>query len=436
MSEIIFLTLMVVLFALIFLGVPIGYALFTVGFLGLVGYGGFDLARSLLYNTIYSQSQVYTFSTVPMFILMAVFLNEAKILDDVFSAMDDWTRGVLPGGLAVGTTVANGVFAALSGSSTAASAAIAKIAKPELESYDYSEEITMGTIAASGTFAMMFPPSLGLIIYGLITETSIGRLFMAGIIPGILTLVFYIGVILIWSTLDPSAVGAKETQKKAPWSNRIRSAYHIWPAGALIFLVLGGIYAGVVTPTESGALGAAGALLIGLILYHLDGNGIRNALAETANITVYVFIIIIGAKYFGRYVAFEGIVSLMINTLSDLPFGDFGILLIVLALYLVLGMFLNQLPILVLTLPLTYPLAVDGLGFSPVWFGIIIIKTVEIGMITPPIGINVYVSSNAVNVDPTTTFRGAARFIAADLLVLGGLIAFPTIATYVPDSMM
>lgn len=436
MSEIIVILLIISLFVLIFVGVPIGYALLLVGFVGIIANTGFDVSRSLLWNSIYSQTNVYTYSTIPMFILMALFLNESEILEDVFGAMDSWTRAVVPGGLAIGTTAANGVFAALSGSSTAAAAAVSKIAKPELDKFDYDERLSMGTIAASGTFAMMFPPSLALIIYGVLTDTSIGSLFIAGIIPGLMTLFAYVIAILVWTNISPSIAGVEtESHDKATWSERINYTTKILPGGLLIVLVLGGIYTGAITPTESGAVGAAGALLLGVIVYELGPQGIRSALSETANITAYVFLLIIAATFFGRWIALEGVVEMLFNALTALPIGDFGILLIIFAVYIVLGMFLNQLPILILTLPITFPLAVETLGYSPIWFGIVIIKIVEIGLITPPIGINAYIASNAVDVDADITFRGAGRFILADLCVLALLIAFPELVTFLPERM-
>lgn len=435
MSEVIVFSLIGALFVLIFLGVPIGYALLAIAFTGLTLGSGFEVARSLLWNTIYSQTNAYTFSTIPMFVLMALFLNQSNILDDVFEAMDNWTRGILPGGLAVGTTAANGVFAALSGSSTAAAAAVSKIAKPELDQYDYDERLSMGTIAASGTFAIMFPPSLALIVYGIITDTSIGGLFIGGVIPGLMTLAAYAIVIVLWSTTSPSVAGiGSEGETKATWSDRLGSTARVLPGGLLIILVLGGIYSGAITPTESGAVGAAGALVLGTVGYGLNREGINNALSETANITAYVFVLIIAATYFSRWVATEGIVGLLFDYLTALPIDDFGILLIIFGVYLILGMFLNQLAVLILTLPVTFPLAINTLGFSPIWFGVVIIKLVEIGLITPPIGINAYIASNAVDVDANVTFRGATRFILADLCILALLISFPDLVTYLPDN--
>lgn len=425
----------VVLFGLIALGIPIAYALFVSGFLGILMQLPLSQTVSLLWNTLYAGSQSFTFATIPMFVLMALILNETDLLKYVFGAIDKWTRGVVPGGLAIGTTFTNGIFAALSGSTVAASAAIAKIAKPELDKYDYDDRLSLGTIAASGTFAQMFPPSLGLIVFGLITGTSIGELFIGGIVPGLLTVGVYVLVILVWASYNPSIAGKSQEEMACSWTERFQASAKVWPAVLLIVLVLGSLYTGVVTATEAGALGAFGALLIGVSLYRVRWGKLNNALTETANITAYIFVLLIAAQFFSRWVAMTGIVDDLLQFLTELPIGDLGVLLIILGLYLLLGMFMNQIPILVLTLPVTFPLVVEGFGYPPIWFGIVIIKTVEIGMVTPPIGINVYVASKAVDVDPSVTFRGVARFISADVITLLLLIALPEIATYLPNTM-
>jgi tripartite ATP-independent transporter DctM subunit len=382
-------------------------------------------------SVVHTQTASYVFSTIPMFILLAEFLDKSDLLDDVFTAMYRWTSWI-PGGLAITTTFANGGFAALSGSSTAAAAALSKIAVPEMREYDYDDRLSMGTVAASGTFAMMFPPSIGLIVYGILTENSIGTLFIAGMTPGILTMIAYVLLIIGWVTYSPGIVGA--TPRDFTWGERFRSLTPIWPAALLIFVVLGSIYLGVVTPTESGALGAFGAFLIGRFVYDLSSGDMKVALSGTAQTTTMIFVIILGALLFGRYLAITGATQALIQTVSELPVGRYGILLVLLGIYLVLGMVMNQTAILVLTLPVTYPLAVDGLGFHPIWFGIVIIKTAEIGMITPPFGLNVYVASSPIDVDIKQAFAGASRFIIADVAILILLILFPAIATWLPGA--
>jgi tripartite ATP-independent transporter DctM subunit len=413
------------------IGVPIGYAMFIAGFVGLIDSLGFEATTAMLVSVVHTQTASYVFSTIPMFILLAEFLDKSDLLDDVFTAMYRWTSWI-PGGLAITTTFANGGFAALSGSSTAAAAALSKIAVPEMREYDYDDRLSMGTVAASGTFAMMFPPSIGLIVYGILTENSIGTLFIAGMTPGILTMIAYVLLIIGWVTYSPGIVGA--TPRDFTWGERFRSLTPIWPAALLIFVVLGSIYLGVVTPTESGALGAFGAFLIGRFVYDLSSGDMKVALSGTAQTTTMIFVIILGALLFGRYLAITGATQALIQTVSELPVGRYGILLVLLGIYLVLGMVMNQTAILVLTLPVTYPLAVDGLGFHPIWFGIVIIKTAEIGMITPPFGLNVYVASSPIDVDIKQAFAGASRFIIADVAILILLILFPAIATWLPGA--
>ena len=426
--------LMIALFVLIGFGIPIGYSLFAIGFAGVTLNLGFSQAVGLLRSTLLSQSQSFTFATIPMFVLMALILNNSGLLDEVFDTMDKWTRGVVPGGLAIGTTVSNGVFAALSGSSAAAAAAISKIAYPQLTEKGYHDTLAMGTVAASGTFAMMFPPSIALIIYGILTDTSIGALFIAGIVPGFMTVFVYLLVILTWAKAKPESVGTDQVSTDVfSWRERLTSLALIWPVAALVVLVLGGIYMGVMTPTEAGAVGAAGSLILAVVLYDLSLGDFNDALIDTANITAYIFIMIIGATFFGRFIALEGVINDLLDFLLALPISGIHLVLLVLAFYVIVGMFLDQLAVLVLTLPVTYPLFVTNLGYDSLWFGIIIIKTIEIGMITPPIGINAYIASNAVDIDASITFKGAVPFIIADIGVIGILLMFPEIVTFLPS---
>jgi tripartite ATP-independent transporter DctM subunit len=418
---------------LLVLGVPIGYTFFVVGFTGITLSLGLEQSYSLLRQSIYGETQNYLLATIPMFVLMAIVLDESGLLEDVFAAMDSWTRGIFPGGLAIGTTFANGAFAAMSGSSTAAAAAFAKIAQPNMEKFGYDDKLTMGTIAASGTFAMMFPPSIVLIIYGILTQNSIGQLFMAGIVPGILTAAAYVLVIVGWVKYNPEISGRKVDTDS--WSRRLELSKPLLPALLLILFVLGGLYFGVVTSVEAGAFGAAGAILLGVGLYDMRLEGLLKASNETLRITTFIFVIIIGAIYFSRYLALTGLVTDLITLVSELNIGKYQILAVFVLCYIFLGMFMNQIAILVLTLPITYPTMVDGFGMHPLLFGIVVIKTVEIGMVTPPLGLNVYVASSAVSIDPSITFRGAVRFIVPDLLVLVLLVAVPELVLTIPQLM-
>ncbi len=427
------LALLLVMVLLLILGVPIGYTFFFVGFVGITLHLGVFQAFSLMRETVYGETQNYLLATIPMFVLMAIVLDESGILKDIFDAMDSWTKGVFPGGLAIGTTFANGAFAAMSGSSTAGAAAFAKIAHPNMKRFGYDDRLTMGTIAASGTFAMMFPPSIALIIYGILTETSIGQLFIAGMIPGILTALAYVIIILAWVKLNPSVTG--EAVETDSWSRRLELSKPLFPALLLIIFILGGLYFGVVTAVEAGAFGAAGAIILSVVLYDMRLDGLLRAINETLRITAFIFIVIIGAMFFSRYIAITGLVTDLIQLVTALNIGKYQLLAIIILCYLFLGMFMNQIAILVLTLPITYPTMVDGFGMHPLLFGIVIIKTVEIGMVTPPLGLNVYVASSSVDIDPWVTFKGAVRFIVPDLLILILLVAFPVLVLYLPGLM-
>lgn len=426
-----YLPILLLLFLLV-LGVPVAWALFISGFVGLFYLVGQGPTTAMLEIVTYSGTQNYVFTTIPMFVLMAVVLGESGITGDVFEALNSWTNRI-PAGLAISTTIANGGFAALSGSSTAAAASIAKIAVPEMQRFDYSDKLSMGTVAASGTFAMMFPPSIALIIYGILVEESIGILFMAGVVPGVLTLLAYILLILAWFRSDPSI--APINYDEFTWKERFSDLRPLWPAIALILLVLGSIYGGIVTPTESGGLGAAGAVFISLYVFDLSLNDLIKALKETSRITIMIYMIILGAMLFTRYLSLTGITRQLIDVVGALPISRWFILFIVLFIYLVLGMFMNQSSVLVLTLPITYPLVVTGLGFDPIWFGILVVKAAEIGMITPPLGLNVYVATSVVDVGVDTAFRGAVRFMIADIVIMILLLAFPLIALWLPATM-
>ncbi len=426
MFEVLFVLLLLLI--LLALGVPVAYSLIISSTTGLFAIIGVSRSMGILLNEPYATAGSYLYATIPMFVLMALFLQKCGLITHVFQAMYKWTSR-LPGGLAITTTFANGGMAALTGSSTASAATMASIAIPEMRKYDYDDRLSFGTVAAAGTFAIMFPPSLGLILYGILTETSIADLFIAGIIPGILTLLSYVLLILYWSKRDPTVTGLG-TDEQLPiftWGEKFQSLLPIYPALLLILLVLGGLYGGVVTPSEAGALGASGAFLIAVIFYRIGFDHLREAIVETIEITVMIFMIIIGAMIFARFLALSGVTSAMITFVGDIPVNRWIIFLLIILFYIALGTIMSQTAILVLTIPVTFPLVVDGLGFHAIWFGIVLVKTAEIGMVTPPLGLNIYVAASAIEVELEQAFRGAARFVIADIIVLLLLLLFPGI---------
>lgn len=427
--EILFPIALLIIFLAI--GVPVAFALAISGWIGLVMQVGFDNSVVIMRNLTYENVAYYLLSTIPMFILMAEFLNESELTELVFKAANKWLSGIT-GGLAFATTLANGGMAALSGSSTATAATMSKMAVPEMQKYGYDDRLSLGTVAAAGTFAVMIPPSLGLIIYGVITETSISRLFIAGIVPGILTVVGYAGTIYIWGKYNPKVIGGKTTSYS--WQEKFDSLKPIWPAGIVVLLVIGGLYLGIVTPTEAGALGALGTFVVAVSISGMRYEGTKIALLRTAETTVLIFMIVIGALIFGRWLAITGATRLLINAVAALPVSRWTILIIILALYVLMGTLMDQLAILILTLPITFPLAI-ALGFDGIWFGILIAKTIEIGLVTPPLGLNVYVASGAISMDADIGFRGAVRFIPVDVLIIFLMMAFPELVLFLPGYM-
>jgi len=418
-----------ILIVLLLAGVSVSYAVAAAGTVGLVLLVGLDSSLVVMREVAYSNVSNYLFTTIPMFILMAEFLNNSSLIDEIFEAAHRWLAGT-KGGLAFATTLANGGMAALSGSSTASAAAMANVAVPQMQKRGYDDRLSLGTVAAAGTFAITIPPSIGLIVYGVITETSIAQLFTAGIIPGIITLIGYGAVIYLWGYSNPEVFGSIEEEYTL--REKIESSLIIWPAVIIVILVLGSMYAGIVTPTEAGAMGATGTFLVGVVLSDLRYSGIKNAFQNTANITTMIFMIIIGAVIFGRYMAYSGLVQEFIQWIVALPIGSFWIMAILMTVYIFMGTMMDQTAILILTLPITFPLALR-LGYDPIWFGILIAKTIEIGLVTPPLGLNVYVASGTLDMSPTVGFQGAIRFLPVDIAFIALLLIFPEIVTEWPS---
>lgn len=421
----------VLLIILLLSGASVAFALILSSIIGLFLFMNTGQILGFLGTSPYSSVSGYLLSTIPMFILMAEFLRVSGLTQHIFTAIHRWF-GHIRGGLAMATTFANGGMAALSGSSTATAATMSSIAVPEMRKYGYDDRLSMGTVSAAGTFAIMIPPSLGLIVYGVLTETSIARLFIGGIIPGILTLGGYILVIYVWALVNPDVIGG--TLEKFSRRERLESLRPVWPALLLVVAVIGGLYSGALTPTESGGVGAFGAFLIVVVVMDVRLDGMQEALMRTAEITTMIFMIVIGAELFGRYLAVSGLTRDLLNFIAALPLDPLIIIVIVMVIYALMGTVMDQLAILILTLPVTYPLAIN-LGFDSIWFGVLIAKTIEIGLVTPPLGMNVFVASSPLDVDVDIGFRGSMRFLVADFIILGLMIAFPEIVLWLPETM-
>jgi len=420
----------ILMLVLLLLGIPVAYSLLVSGMIGVISTVGLNRSLGIFLTAPYAQVSDYLLSAIPMFILMAMFLSKGGMAKDLFRFAQHWL-GHVPGGLAIATTITNGFVAVLSGSSSATAASMAKMSYAEMEKYGYDKRLIMGTVSAAGTFAVMLPPSIALIIYGIFTEENIGDLFTAGLIPGIITLIGYVITIIIWVQYSESTSDIEiASVERYGWETRLSSLKKVYPLGFIAIFVLGAIYSGVVTVTEAGAFGASLTLLTGIIKYDLSFTQIREALYDTLEINGMIFIIMIGASIFGYYVTLTRIPRLVLDTITAFPIGPYGVLALILLLYLILGTFIDQLAVLIMTLPITYPIIVTEMGFNGIWFGIVIVKTIEVGLVSPPFGLNVYIASGAVDINAEIGFRGALRFIIVDLIIIALLLAFPSMMIY------
>ncbi|MBK1789449.1 TRAP transporter large permease [Prauserella cavernicola] len=417
-----------VLLGLVFTSIPVAYALAIAGVVGLAMAVGVDGALDVIKSVPVSDTASYSLVSIPMFILMAEFLSGGRIVSGLFKMARDWFSPVR-GGLAMGVVGANAVFGAMSGSSVAAAGLMGKISVPEMRRYGYSDRIALGTVASAGTLAVMIPPSVAMIIYALATDTSISLLFAGGLLPGIATAIVYIGVIFLWARVAPSAVPKVPT---VTWRERFSSLRGALPGIPLLVLVLGGIYSGLMTPNEAGAIGAAGALIISMTFGGLRLPGIRAAIIGTVSATGMIVLIMVCAGIFSRYLTLSKTSLTVVEFITSIEGSRFLILLAVIAVYLVLGMFMSMTAVLIMTLPLTFPI-ISSLGYDPVWFGLVVVKTVEIGLATPPLGMNVFVTHAAAGGKLSHAFSGAAAFVAGDFLVLAAMLAAPDVVVTVAE---
>ncbi len=419
------------LLLLFVLGMPIGIALGVSGLVGLYLVGGLDIATGLLALNPYRESASFILSSVPMFILMAEFATRGGLVRDLYAAAHNWL-GHLPGGLGLAAVASCAAMGAMSGASTAAAAAVAGASMREMDRYGYNRAFSAGTIASGGTLAIMIPPSIPMVIYGVQTQTSIGQLFIAGIIPGIVTMFAYMITVWAWVSLRP---GIAPRVAPTPISQRFRALRHIWAILLLVVLIIGGMYAGFFTPTEAGAAGAAGALLITLALRRLGISDIKPALYNAAITTAMLMTIVIGAHFFSFYLTLAGVTAAVSSFISTLPVSPVvTLVLIIVPIYILLGMFMDNVPILLLTLPVFFPVVIQ-LGYDPIWFGVLVVALGEIGLITPPVGLTVFVVSAMAKVPLEDVFKGVTPFLLADAACLAILIAFPALATFLPSLM-
>jgi tripartite ATP-independent transporter DctM subunit len=421
----------VVLFALMLLRVPVGMAMGLVGVSGFAYLVGGGPALKLVGQTSMRTVTDYTFGVIPMFLLMGAFVTTSGMSRELFGAANTFV-GHLRGGLGIATIVACAGFAAISGSSVATAATFSTVAYPEMRRYDYPQSFATGVIAAGGTLGAMFPPSTVLAVYGIITEQDIGRLFIAGILPGLLAVSMYILTVAVIGRLRPGFLPAG-VRAGAP--ERMKAIRGVWAPVLLFVFVIGGLYGGLFTPTEAGGMGAGGAFLIGVLRGRLSRADIRHSLLQATRTAAAVFTVLIGALLFGYFLTITQTPQKVTEFLTGLGVGRYGVLALIMLMYLVLGCLMDAMAMIILTVPIIFPV-IKSLGFDPIWFGVIIVMTVELGLIHPPVGMNVFVIKSVVkDVKFSTIFVGVLPFILTDLIRLVILIAFPIIALYLPTRM-
>ncbi len=422
----------VLLIVLIALGIPIAFCLIASAAIGLVILRGWNVAESLIGTTPHTFVAHWTWVVLPLFIVMGNLAFAAGVTTEAYDVCAKWLQRV-PGGLALATIGAAAVFGACCGSSIAACAALGKVAIPELRRHNYDIKLILGSIGTSATLAIMIPPSAILVVYGMVTEVSIGQLLLAGFFPGVLqAIVLALGVLLM-VRLDPKL--APRVKEGIPWREKIRSLRHLLPVSLLFFIVIGGIYFGVFTPTEAGAFGVAGAALLLLFRSKQKSKDLARGLNEGMETTCMVLLLSVGAILFSQFLTLSGIPRALSNFVVSLEVPRLALLIILLIPYIPLGMFLDPTSIMLLTLPIVFPIVI-ALGFSGVWFGILITVLIELALITPPVGFNVFVLGNLVpELDLMDIFRPHFPFIGFTLISLAILIAFPDIALFLPNTM-
>ena len=425
--------------------IPIAFCMALVGFFGMivaVGWPegsefdyqrGFDAAWSYTSFEPYSFIASFPIVAVPLFLLMGYVAYHAGFTRDIYYTARMWLSQ-LHGGLALASVAGCAMFAAVSGSSLATAAAMGKLAVPEMLRYKYDPGLASGVVAASGTLGSLIPPSILMILYGLFTEESVGQLLMAGLIPGVMSAGIYMAMVWTRAKINPKLAPRAEA---VTWKERFKSLQGTWSIIALFIIVMGGIYSGIVTPTEAAATGAAGAWILGFLSGRLDKEKCKGALMETTRTTASIFALVLGAKLFVGFIALTGVAGALTTWATSLDVAPVWILISLSMIYIVLGTFMDPIGMMLLTLPVVTPV-IESLGYDLVWFGVIMVKFLEIGLITPPVGLNVYILKGVVGdaIPLETIFKGIMWFLVMDVITLAILIAYPEISLWLPHSIV
>jgi tripartite ATP-independent transporter DctM subunit len=414
-------------------GMPVAFVLLCAAFFGLLAIRGFDVALSALMTMPYAKATDIGLVTIPLFILMGSFATAAGVSEKAYQMAYRFV-GHMRAGLAITTVFACAAFAATSGSSVATSAAVGKIAFGEMKRFRYDDAISAGTIASAGLLGIMIPPSIMFVVYGIVTQTDIGALLLAGILPGILTaLVFSVGLAIL-AGFRPDLMPVANV--RFGWGERLRGLRDGWRIAVLFAIIIGGIYTGLFTATESAAVGAVAAFAMAVARHGFNGPDLLRAAGEAARTCAMIFLVLIGAGLFGQFVALSGLGSSVSEMIATSTLPRHAILALILLMYVPLGMFLEPISMCLITLPVVVP-AIKALGFDPIWFGVLIVKVSELANITPPLGVNVFVIKGIrPDLQLSTVFRGAGFFVVLEVLTLAILVAFPQISLLIPNAIM
>ena len=421
------------LFFVLFLGANLGLAMSGAALLGTTMIIGQDGALALAGLSVYESAQNFSLSVIPLFVLMGSFATKSGISTDLFSAFNTWLRR-RKGGLAHASIAACAAFGAVCGSSIATAATMGKVALPQMARFGYSDRLATGALAAGGTIGVLIPPSVIMLIYGILTETSIGDLFIAGIVPGLLLTLFFMLTIVLMTRINPASAPDVAQQEddfeKDPQESSIRK---VWATLLLFIMVIGGIYAGIFTPTEAAGFGAMGALFLGVVMRRLTLKLIGECLIETVQTTSMIFLILIGTILFAGFLSLSGTPALLGQWITGLSLSPLGTILVIVGIYIILGAFLDTMAMIILSIPIFFPIVVL-LGFDPIWFGVLVVLVVELALITPPLGMNVFIIRGVVpHVPLSQIFAGVLPFCIALIALIVLIIAVPSVATFLPE---
>jgi len=417
--------------ALAFLRVPMAFAMGIVGFFGFAYKLNFAASAAMIGQITYETGLSYTLSVIPLFILMGNFVVRARISEELYHAAYTFL-GHLRGGLAMSTVIASGGFGSICGSSIATAATFSKVAYPSMRKFGYKDSLAAGSIAGGGTLGILIPPSVIMVIYGIMTETSIGKVFIGGILPGIVSTLLLCLAVLWITWRDPEAGPPGE---RSAWAERLTAVKYVWPVVVLFVLVIGGIYGGIFTATEGAGIGAGGAFLFALARRALSWRVLVEVLVESARTTSMLFMILIGALIFANFINYTTMPGDLKSFVTRFEVHPVLVIAAICAVYVVLGTAMEELSMILLTVPLFFPV-VTGLGYDPIWFGIVVVIVVQIGLISPPVGMNIFVVKSLIrHLTIGTVFRGVTPFFVAQIVMLAIIVAFPELATYLPKFM-